>query len=254
MAFAPFEGRRIYSERLGDGDRTVIFGHGNVASCNTWRLMMPWLPLDRKNVFVDFPGFGKSDTIPPTTVEHCADALIAWQRYWKLEPAVYVGHSMGAVIGLMAALKGAQFSKMVLIGCGPADGYPMTDQMRTSFQMLAANPALIEAMTRKNNEPFGLGEDILGELIADAVRCVPHAYTEMADSLAGVRMSAQLSGLPMPVTFLHGDRDTVVPLDWIRPTVAAARGKLVVMEGQVHLPMLVQPEEFAHILEGELGQ
>ncbi|MDO9099215.1 MAG: alpha/beta hydrolase [Caldisericota bacterium] len=252
MAYAPFEGCRVYSERLGDGSKTAIFGHGNLASCNSWRLMMPFLPLDRKNVFVDFPGFGKSDNIPPCTVEHCADALIAWQRHWGLEPAVYVGHSMGAVVGLAAALKGAQFSHMVLIGCGPADGYPMPEQMRASFAMLAQNPPLIEAMTRKNNGPFGLGEDILKEIIADAIRCIPHGYTEMADSLAGVRLSGQLSALPMPVTFLHGDHDSVVPLDWIRPTVAAAHGKLVVMEGQVHLPMLVEPEQFAATLEKEL--
>jgi pimeloyl-ACP methyl ester carboxylesterase len=152
----------------------------------------------------------------------------------------------------MAALKGAQFSKMVLIGCGPADGYPMTDQMRASFVMLTQNPPLIEAMTRKNNEPFGLAEDILKEIIADAVRCVPQGYTEMADSLAGVRMSAQLGTLSMPVTFLHGDRDSVVPVDWIRSTVTAARGKLVVLEGQVHLPMLVEPEQFTAALEKEL--
>jgi len=252
MAYAPFEGKRIYSERLGDGTRTVIFGHGNLASANSWRLMMPYLPLDRKNVFVDFPGFGKSDNISPTTVEHCADALISWQKCWHLEPAVYVGHSMGAVIGLMAALKGAQFSKMVLIGCGPADGYPMNDQMRASFLMLAQNPPLIEAMTRKNNEPFGLAEDILKEIIADAVRCIPQGYTEMADSLAGVRMSAQLGSLSMPITFLHGDSDTVVPVDWIRPTVEACHGKLAILEGQVHLPMLVEPEHFAATLEQEL--
>lgn len=252
MAYAPLEGKRVYSERLGDGSKTVIFGHGNLASANSWRLMMPFLPLDQKNVFVDFPGFGKSDNIPPTTVEHCADALIAWQKYWHLEPAIYVGHSMGAVIGLMAALRGAQFSKMILIGCGPADGYPMTDQMRASFLMLTQNPPLIEAMTRKNNEPFGLEEDILKEIIADAVRCIPQGYTEMADSLAAVRMSAQLGALSMPITFLHGDRDSVVPVDWIRPTVAAAHGKLVVLEGQVHLPMLVEPEQFTATLEKEL--
>jgi pimeloyl-ACP methyl ester carboxylesterase len=252
MAYAPFEGKRIYSERLGTGSKIVIFGHGNLASANSWRLMMPYLPLNRKNVFVDFPGFGKSDNIAPTTVEHCADALISWQKYWHLEPAVYVGHSMGAVIGLMAALKGAQFSKMILIGCGPADGYPMTDEMRASFQMLTKNPALIEAMTRKNNEPFGLAKDILDEIVADAVRCIPQGYTEMADSLAGVRMVAQLSGLAMPITFLHGDKDGVVPLDWIRPTVEAAHGKLIVLEGQVHLPMLVDPERFAETLEREL--
>jgi pimeloyl-ACP methyl ester carboxylesterase len=74
----------------------------------------------------------------------------------------------------------------------------------------------------------------------------------MADSLAGVRMSAQLGTLSMPITFLHGDRDSVVPADWIRPTVAAARGKLVILEGQVHLPMLVEPEQFAATLEKEL--
>jgi pimeloyl-ACP methyl ester carboxylesterase len=56
----------------------------------------------------------------------------------------------------------------------------------------------------------------------------------------------------MPITFLHGDRDSVVPVDWIRPTVAAARGKLVILEGQVHLPMLVEPEQFASTLEKEL--
>lgn len=252
MAYALFEGKRVYSERLGNGSKTVIFGHGNLSSANSWRLMMPYLPLDRKNVFVDFPGFGKSDNIPPTTVEHCADALIAWQKYWHLEPAVYVGHSMGAVIGLMAALKGAQFSKMILIGCGPADGYPMTDEMRASFEMLTKNPLLIETMTRKNNEPFGLAEDIMAEIVADAVRCIPQGYTEMADSLAGVRMADRLDSLDIPITFLHGDRDTVVPLDWIRPTVAAAHGKLVVLEGHVHLPMLVEPEQFAAVLEREI--
>ncbi len=84
------------------------------------------------------------------------------------------------------------------------------------------------------------------------MRCIPQGYTEMADSLAAVRMSAQLSALSMPITFLHGDRDSVVPVDWIRPTVAAAHGKLVVLEGQVHLPMLVEPQQFAATLEKEL--
>jgi pimeloyl-ACP methyl ester carboxylesterase len=65
-------------------------------------------------------------------------------------------------------------------------------------------------------------------------------------------MSTQLGTLSVPITFLHGDRDGIVPVDWIRPTVAAAHGKLVVLEGQVHLPMLVEPEQFAATLEKEL--
>ena len=109
----------------GRGNRAMIFAHGFGCDQNMWRFVAPEFESDFKIVLFDHVGAGGSDLSAYDKTKYSslhgyADDLVEIGRDLGLKDAVFVGHSVSAMIGLLASLKAPElFDRMVLVGPSP---------------------------------------------------------------------------------------------------------------------------------------
>lgn len=109
----------------GRGSRTLLFVHGFGCDQNMWRYVLPAFEEDYRCVLFDYVGSGKSDwsAYDPeryTTLKGYARDVLDVIEAFDLRDVIFVGHSVSAVVGLLAALEAPErFDRMVLIGPSP---------------------------------------------------------------------------------------------------------------------------------------
>jgi sigma-B regulation protein RsbQ len=109
----------------GTGQRPMIFAHGFGCDQNMWRFVEPAFRADFRTVLYDQVGAGHSDlsAYEPAkyaSLEGYADDLVEIGRELTLRDAVFVGHSVSAMIGVLASLKAPElFASLVLVGPSP---------------------------------------------------------------------------------------------------------------------------------------
>lgn len=106
----------------GSGKQTIVFAHGFGCDQNMWRFVTPAFEDDYRIVLFDYVGCGKSD-ISAYNVDrysklegYVQDVLDVCEAL-KLEDAIFVGHSVSSMIGVLAAIEQPHiFSSMIFIG------------------------------------------------------------------------------------------------------------------------------------------
>lgn len=106
----------------GSGERTIVFSHGFGCDQAMWRLVEPSFESDFTTVRFDHVGAGRSDlsAYDPekySSLAGYADDLVEIGEELGLVNAIFVGHSVSAMIGVLASLKSPNlFSELVLVG------------------------------------------------------------------------------------------------------------------------------------------
>jgi pimeloyl-ACP methyl ester carboxylesterase len=97
--FAPYQGNRVHYKSLGTGSSAVVFVHGWDGDMSVWRAQVSAVDGRARALFIDLPGFGRSDR-PETayTMEFLAGGIEAVMRAAGVQRAVLVGHSMGTPV------------------------------------------------------------------------------------------------------------------------------------------------------------
>jgi sigma-B regulation protein RsbQ len=110
---------------FGRGERTMIFAHGYGCDQNMWRLLTPAFENRYRIVLYDLVGSGQSDLSAydrkkyETLGGHARDVLEIAAELAQ-GPAVFVGHSVSAMIGLLAGIaEPKRFSSIVMVGPSP---------------------------------------------------------------------------------------------------------------------------------------
>jgi sigma-B regulation protein RsbQ len=110
---------------VGRGPETMIFVHGYGCDQNMWRLLTPSFEDRYRVILLDLVGSGRSElgaydrTKYATLKGHAAD-LIAILEEFATGPAIMVGHSVSAMIGLLAGIAAPErFSAHIMIGPSP---------------------------------------------------------------------------------------------------------------------------------------
>ncbi|MDC0710519.1 alpha/beta hydrolase [Stigmatella sp. ncwal1] len=110
---------------LGRGPKAMLLAHGYGCDQNMWRFITPAFQEDYRLVLFDHVGAGQSDLtayIPSkySTLKGYADDVLDICRELDLKDAVFVGHSVSAMIGLLAAIaEPERFERMVMVGPSP---------------------------------------------------------------------------------------------------------------------------------------
>jgi len=106
----------------GTGANSMLFAHGFGCDQNMWRFVAPAFEGDFRTVLFDHVGAGGSDLaaynpIKYSTLAGYADDVVELGRELGLQGAVFVGHSVSAMIGVLASIKApGMFSRLVLVG------------------------------------------------------------------------------------------------------------------------------------------
>ncbi|HYF19914.1 MAG TPA: alpha/beta hydrolase [Ramlibacter sp.] len=109
----------------GDGPATLMFAHGFGCDQNMWRKLAPAYGRRFRTVLFDLVGSGKSelhayDRAKYGTLHGHAEDMVAIAREFGRGPVVFVGHSVSAMIGLLAHLQAPElFHAQVMIGPSP---------------------------------------------------------------------------------------------------------------------------------------
>jgi sigma-B regulation protein RsbQ len=111
----------------------MLFAHGFGCDQAMWRHVAPAFEDDYRIVLFDHVGAGKSDLAAYdrekySTLQGYADDVLELCRELELHDVIFVGHSVSAMIGVLAAAaEPERFAKLVLIGPSPRyvdeDGY-----------------------------------------------------------------------------------------------------------------------------------
>jgi sigma-B regulation protein RsbQ len=117
--------RRNNVHVTGRGSRTIMFAHGFGCDQNMWRFVAPAFEKDFRVVLFDLVGSGRSDLSAYddrkySSLSGYAGDVIEIIRELELDKVVFVGHSVSAMIGILAANQAPElFEKLVLVGPSP---------------------------------------------------------------------------------------------------------------------------------------
>jgi sigma-B regulation protein RsbQ len=119
-------GRRNHVRVFGRGGQPpLIFAHGYGCDQNMWRLLTPAFEATHRVIVYDLTGAGRSDLSSYDRKRHGslhghAQDLLDVLADFADGPAVFIGHSVSAMIGLLADIAAPErFSKHVMIGPSP---------------------------------------------------------------------------------------------------------------------------------------
>ncbi len=233
-------GRVHYSER-GESRAAswpFLLIHGAGASSAIWMMVMARLGRVGRAVAIDLPGHGPSPAFedkPRPTLADYAQAAGELAALTGLGRSVLVGHSMGALVAIEAAL--AWPDKVAgLVLCAAAPRLPVSrDLMKAIDDDYARFPAwLAERALSASAKPALRRAFVAAGVVA------PQAVTR-ADFAAidGVDLSARLGDLRCPVLWIDGADDRIVGDRSARP------GECRTLEGVGHLVPIEAPGEVA---------
>src|SRR5579859_7697352 len=109
-------------ERGTPTGRPMVFAHGFGCDQNMWRYVWPAFADEYRLVLFDYVGMGRSDASAYDPVRYAsldgyAADVVELCRELGVADGVFVGHSVSAMIGVLATLEDRElFGRLVLIG------------------------------------------------------------------------------------------------------------------------------------------
>jgi sigma-B regulation protein RsbQ len=235
----------------------MVFAHGFGCDQTMWRHVAPAFEAGFRTVLFDNVGAGGSDlsAYDPAKYERLdgyVDDLCEIVRTLDIAGAVFVGHSVSAMIGVLAALKAPDlFSALVLVGPSPryidegayVGGFS-AEQIEDLLRFLAENPmgwsqTMAPAIIGNADRPE-LGE----ELTASFCRTDPVIAEAFARATFTSDNRGDLARVRTRTLILQCSDDIIAP-DCVGRYVhdQIADSELVVLRATGHCPNLSAPEE-----------
>ena len=263
--------RRNNVHVAGTGPATIFFAHGFGCDQNMWRLVQPAYAKRYRTVLFDLVGSGKSDltAYDPKKYESLqgyADDVAEIVDEYAEGPAIFVGHSVSAMIGLLAdvATSGAvrRFAAQIMIGPSPcyindgdyvggfsrADIMELLDTLEGNYLGWASSMA--PAMMGAPDQPH-----LSAELKNSFCRTDPEIAKQFARVTFLTDLRARLPQLKTPTLILQCDDDFIAPIavgQFMQR--AMPRAKLVVLENVGHCPHLSAPSDCSHAVDAFLAE
>ena len=241
----------------GSGDTTLLFAHGFGCDQGMWRYVTPAFEADYRVVLFDNVGAGDSDLsaynrTKYSTLGGYADDVLDICRELDLRDVVFVGHSVAAMIGILAAIKEpARFERLVLVAPSPryindgdyVGGFTQTD-INDLLELLDSNHMAWSSMVG----PMIMGNPDRPELGAELTSSFCRTNPAIAQQFARVTFlsdsRADLPKLKTPSLILQCSQDAIAPTqvgEYLHRTLASSQ--LVRMAATGHCPNLSAPEE-----------
>lgn len=249
-------------ERRGMGTPLVLL-HGFPLDHHLWDEVVPLLEDTFDVIIPDLRGFGNSTMIDaPHSMDEYASDIASLLNHLNIQKAAIVGHSMGGYVALaFARLYPERVRGLGLVSSQVlADAPDRKEGRYKSAADVSANGigSVVEAMTPK----FTADERLQAYARASMERQPRAAYigallamAERPDStplLASLRdgYASQGGAFHFPVVVIHGDADSLIPIDRAREVKATLpQAHLVEIHGAGHMPMMEAKEKTAEALK-----
>jgi sigma-B regulation protein RsbQ len=237
--------------------RPILFAHGFGCDQNMWRYVAPAFEADHRVILFDYVGAGGSDltAYDPeryASLDGYATDVVEIAEELDLSDAIFVGHSVSSMIGVLAARRApGRFGKLVLVGPSPRyiddDGYTggfAPEDIEELLESMGANflgwsSAMAPAIMGNPERPE-LGE----ELTESFCRTDPDIAARFARATFLSDNRADLAGVSVPTLVLQCSDDVIAPVvvgEYVHREIPGSEFVLLAATG--HCPNLSAPAE-----------
>jgi sigma-B regulation protein RsbQ len=249
--------RRHNVQISGLGERTMMFAHGFGCDQTMWETVARNFERDFRIVLFDYLGHGRSDASAYSPERYAslhayAEDVVAIGRALDFEGAVFVGHSVSAMIGALASLKAPEmFAELVMVGPSPRyiddDGYRggfSREQIDELLDFLAENhlgwSATMAPAIMGNPDRPELGSRLENSFC----RTDPGIARDFARATFLSDNRSDLAAVPARALVLQCSDDIIAPLSVGQYVHAALpRSEFRLLEATGHCPNLSAPDE-----------
>lgn len=235
--------------------KSIVFVHGFGTDQNAWKEIASEFSDDFRLVLVDNVGAGNSDSTAFSQnryldISAYAEDLLEVCAALDLKDAVLVGHSVGAMIGILASLKAPQhFSKLVLIGASPrylndegyVGGFTKQDLDKTytliTSQMIGWAESFSHLAMGNPDQPH------LAQQFATAIKSIPaERILTTLYSIFQADYRESLAEISKPTLLIQSLDDFIVPVQVAEFMHERIKGsQLNIIEAHGHLPHISAP-------------
>src|SRR5689334_21607775 len=241
----------------GSGERTIMFAHGFGCDQSMWELVARNFQSDHRVVLFDYVGHGRSDASAYSDERYSslsafADDVVAVGEVLNLQNAIFVGHSVSAMIGALATLKAPEmFGELVMVG--PSPRYIDDEAYRGGFSRAQIDELLEFLADNHLGWSAAMAPAIMGnpgrpELSARLENSFCNTDPQIARQFAKVTfLSDNRSDLPSVSTrtlILQCSNDIIAPVEvgeYVHSRLPNSEYRLLDATG--HCPNLSAPEE-----------
>jgi sigma-B regulation protein RsbQ len=234
----------------------MLFAHGFGCDQNMWRFVAPRFEDEFQVVLFDHVGAGGSDLSAYDADRYAslsgyADDVVEICRALELRDVVFVGHSVSAMVGVLAAqAEPALFAKLVLVGPSPryvddapyvggfaeSDIAELLDSLESNY--LGWSSAMAPVIMGNADRP-----ELGAELTASFCRTDPEIARQFARVTFLSDNRADLPRVPTPALVLQCTDDAIAPVavgEYVRDAMPNAT--LVMLDATGHCPNLSAPD------------
>jgi sigma-B regulation protein RsbQ len=242
---------------LGEGHPPMLLAHGFGCDQNMWRYVAPAFADRHRVVLFDHVGAGRSDLAAYDRKKYgkldgYADDVLEICRELRLSDVIFVGHSVSAIIGVLAAKREPdRFKGLVLVGPSPryiddADyvgGFSRQD-IEGLLESLDSNylgwASAMAPVIMGNPDKPALGAELTNSFCRTDPDIAAHfaRVTFLSDN------RADLQGLATPALVLQCSEDVIAPYavgEYVHRQLPASQ--FVLLKATGHCPNLSAPEE-----------
>jgi sigma-B regulation protein RsbQ len=237
--------------------RVMIFAHGFGCDQNMWRYVAPAFEADHRVVLFDHVGAGGSDlaAYDPErygSLRGYADDVVEICRALDVVDAIFVGHSVSAMIGVLAAARDPQrIGTLVMVGPSPRyiddQGYTGGFSREDIEELLSSLDSNFLGWS-STMAPVIMGNADRPELGAELTESFCRTDPEIAAHFARVTFMsdnrADLATVRVPTLVLQCSDDAIAPPavgDYVHGEIPGST--LVRLAATGHCPNLSAPEE-----------
>jgi sigma-B regulation protein RsbQ len=247
----------------GAGPATIVFAHGFGCDQNMWRLLAPQYGARFRVVTFDLVGSGGSDLgaydrDKYNSLGGYADDVVDIVREFGEGPVILVGHSVSAMIGLLAALRApGAIAAHVMVGPSPCyinDGDYVGGFTREDIDGLLDMLESNYLGWASNMAPAIMGAPDRPELGVELTESFCRTDPEIAKQFARVTFlsdnRADLARLQEPALIIQSKEDFIAPVavgEYMRQ--ALPRATLEIVDNVGHCPHLSAPSASAAAID-----
>ena len=241
----------------GAGEQPMMFAHGYGCDQNMWRFVAPAFESDFNTVLFDHVGAGGSDLSAYnkrkySSLSAYADDVVEIGRGLELHDAVFVGHSVSAMIGVLASQKApGMFGKLILIGPSARyiddEGYVggfSAKQIEELLEFLETNHMGWSAQMA----PLIMANPDRPELAEELTNSFCRTDPDIAKAFARVTFTSDnrkdLAGVTVPTLLLQCSEDIIASEavgEFVNRNIPKSR--MIVLKATGHCPNLSAPDE-----------
>jgi pimeloyl-ACP methyl ester carboxylesterase len=237
----------------------IVFVHGAAFDHSVWQWQSRYFAHHGRCVLaVDLPGHGRSPGLLRARVEDWARWLVAVLDAAGLAQAALVGHSMGSLVALQAALQAPKrVSRLALVGCavpmavGEAFLAAAREAPAVAFDMEATWGHARLSQLSASAVP---GSTLLGASRGLNARSRPGALSAALEACNAYRPDPEaLRALALPTLVVAGKRDQMTPFKAGRALASEIPGARLVALEAGHSMMSEAPRELLGALRDFLA-